>query len=343
MVSDKKESILKKTIIGFVVVLLMVAFTFGQDQYKKVSRFGVAPLKMGGVHGEQDLMDLFNQEQKALSVIFNKNDALVKVFLEQMFGVAIWYQKFVRGEKFLSMTYRWNGSVMDTGKWEWDDDKPFMAYAVSIEFLEKRYWIVVPEICGNICLWKIEEIEAIETPQLPQIKEYPSRSLNGKLPEPKSQLQPSPEIQFESQKSIIPKPAQMDFFAGVGIGGFYSCFMEYGIVELGIKRQIFDSTDLLGSIGIGVPIGRDRDNWYTVPMVNLDLVGMLFEPIYIGFGIGFSGKMKEGQESQLEYGPDMGFRIKNCDLFVRGRVPFKGDLRGLGGNYKISLQIQFYF
>ena len=328
---------MKKTILGFVVVLLVIGFAFGQDQYKKVNRFGVAPLKMGGVHGEQDLMDLFNKEAEAISVALGRQDALIKAFFAQMFNAEIWYQGFPVGTRFLSLTFRYREGIGDVGKWEWVGEKPFFGYSMVIEYDAKHYWVIVPEICGNIGLWKIEMVEKNEPIIKPksEIREWPPRSTKN--------LQPEIRQFIPEQEQKAEQNPQMNFFAGAGIGGFYSCFMEYAIGEIGVKRNISDMSELLASIGVGVPVGKNRDGWYTVPIINLDLIGMFFQPIYIGAGVGFSGKMKEGQSSQLEYGPDMGFRIKNCDLFVRGRIPFKGDIRGIRGNYKVFLGVRFFF
>ena len=339
LISIFKEKNVKKSVcvvlmvlFFFSVSLAMAQQTVKKDEYKKVTRFGVAPLQKNGVHNEQELMELFTKQHEAIAVTFNRQDALVQFFLGQMFGVAIRYQEFPKGSRLLSMTYFWNEKVMDTGKWEWVGDKPFNAYVIAIDYEAKRYWIVVPESCGNICLWKIEAVE----PEQPKIKQYPSR-----LPGPGTEI-----IQPEKPKPItepVQKESNLNFFAGAGLGGFYSCFMEYGTVELGVRRCISNWVDVLASIGIGMPIGQNRQNWYAVPMVNLDLVGMLFEPVYLGAGIGFSGKMKEGQESQLEFGQDIGFRIKSVDLSFRGRIPFKGDPRGVRGNYKILLGIRIFF
>lgn len=327
---------MKKTIGLLLTLLLVSGIVFGQDQYKKINRFGIAPLKDGGVHNEEQLMDLFNKEPEAIAVALGQQDALIRAFLDQMFSVAIWYQEFSVGSQFQAMVYRsWDKKIKDIGKWEWSGEKPFYSYTMAIEYNAKRYWIIIPEDCGNIGLWKIESIELVKQTE---IREWPSKAIDKQLPV----LKETQQLIQEEDLKIQPK-LQMNFFAGAGFGGFYSCFMEYAVGEVGVRRDISDLSELLVSIGVGVPVGKNKNDWYTVPLVNVDIVSAFFQPIYIGAGVGFSGKMKEGQQSQLEYGPDIGFRIGNWDLFVRGRLPFKGDPRGIKGNYKIFLEAKFFF
>ena len=126
----------------------MAQQTVKKDEYKKVTRFGVAPLQKNGVHNEQELMELFTKQHEAIAVTFNRQDALVQFFLGQMFGVAIRYQEFPKGSRLLSMTYFWNEKVMDTGKWEWVGDemnkkvlqeKAFKAFKAAIRGVVKDH------------------------------------------------------------------------------------------------------------------------------------------------------------------------------------------------------------
>ncbi|MFH1129142.1 MAG: hypothetical protein V1686_00175 [Patescibacteria group bacterium] len=304
---------------------------------KKVVRINSAPLKIGGVHNEQELMDLLNSEQEAIAVVFGHNDTLIKIFIQHLSGdIEIESRWFKKGDRFLSNIYRYNGKIFNVGEWEWAGEKPFDAFVFPIEQdlgdIIRQYWVVVIKDCANIVLWeivdlpipieKVEERQVIPQREEREILEFPSRL---------------------SLKNDTKQPAQIDFFAGAGVGGFYSCFMEYGTIEWGVERQISGPVSVLASIGVGVPVGQNKRGWYTVPMVNLDLVGTLFEPVYLGAGIGFSGKMKEGQESQLEFGPTVGFRVGGVDFSFRGRVPFKGDPRGVKGNYKILLGMKIFF
>jgi hypothetical protein len=236
-----------------------------------------------------------------------------------------------------------DGKTKLTGRVQWFGKEVIKAYIFKIEYVNRSYWFLVPKLCGNISLWKIEELEIIEEEK---IKEFPPRISEPPVQKPNPPKPSEPPAQKPKPTEppvIIKKESNMDFFAGAGIGGFYSCFMEYGTVELGVRRRVSNWVDVLASIGVGAPIGQNKQDWYIVPMVNIDLVGMLFEPVYLGAGIGFSGKMKEGQESQLEFGPDIGFRIKSVDLSFRGRIPCKGDPRGVRGNYKILLGMKIFF
>ena len=308
----------------FSVSLVTAQQVVKRDEYKKVSRFNIAPLQPQGVHSEQELMNLFNKQHEAIAIIFNKQDALVQFFLGQMFGVAIRYQEFPKGSRLLSMTYFWSGKVMDTGKWEWVGDKPFNAYVIAIEYEAKCYWIVVPESCGNICLWKVEAIE----PEQLKIKQYPSR-----LPGPGTEI-----IQLEQPKPITEptqKESKINYSVGAAFGGFYSCFMKYASLEFGAKRNLFSFLDFMVTIRVGMPVGSDAEKWNTVPMINFGLIGRILDPFYLGVGAGLSGKMKEGQSSQAEFSVTMGFYVKNIDFFFEGRTPFKGDPKGIRGNYKI--------
>ena len=110
---------------------------------------------MGGVHGEQDLMDLFNKEAEAISVALGRQDALIKAFFAQMFNAEIWYQGFPVGTRFLSLTFRYREGIGDVGKWEWVGEKPFFGYSMVIEYDAKHYWVIVPEILGTLVFGRL--------------------------------------------------------------------------------------------------------------------------------------------------------------------------------------------
>lgn len=328
---------MKKT-IGFLLMLLTIGgLVFGQDQYKRMDKLGVAPLSKTEITSIRQVEELLTNEASAIEFLLSNDTDLIASFREQISGAVFKLIEIKSGEKWEKMLYKWNNKPCITERREWVG-VPFMAYAFSITHEYETYYFFVPQKCGNITFWRIEPYVVQESPKIEQ-RQVIERPLGPVLQSQPAKLKDF----FEPEPMEILKPVQMNFFAGVGIGGFYSCFMEYGIVELGVRRHISSETDLLGSIGYGIPIGRDKNGWYGVPMINLDLIGMFFEPVYIGVGVGFSGKMKEGQESQLEYGPDAGFRIKNWDFSLRGRIPFKGDPRGIRGNYKILLVARIFF
>jgi hypothetical protein len=308
------------------MMLLVIGFVFGQE-VKEVSRFNVAPLKPGGVHGEQELMSLLNKEKEAIAIIFNGQNPLIEAFYDQMFGVAIWYKEFPTGSEFFSMTYRsWDKKTTGTGRWRWIGEKSFNAYVIAIEYATKRYWLVIPEQCGNIGLWKIETIEIEEEIPEPKIQEYPSRSINKQLLQPEPKLEPS---------------AHINYFAGVGVGEFISCREPYILFEAGAMRHISKSIDMVMSIGASLPIGEDKANWYTVPIIGIGLQAKFLDPFYLGVEVGLSGKMKEGLKTQIEFGGEFGFWVKNTmTIYLRARAPFDEKI---GWNYKIIIGIRIFF
>lgn len=311
-------------------LLILTGFVFGQGQYKKINKFGTAPLCPGGIHGNQELVDLLNEEQKAIAVIFAHNDALIKIFIQHMSGdTEIQSRWFKTGSRFLSMTYRWNGKIMDTGKWEWTG-KPFRAYVIVIEQVIgdyiKQYWLVIPEDCGNIGLWKIETIKIEEeiVPE-PKIKEWPSRF--SALP--------------VAEKQVTKQPIMVNYFVGVSVGEFISCREPYVLPEAGAIRHISKSMDMVMSIGVGLPVGEDKTNWYTVPMIGVGLQAKVFDPFYFGAEVGLSGKMKDGLKTQIEFGGEFGFWVKNnLTIYLRARAPFD---KKIGWNYKILAGIRIFF
>lgn len=334
---------MKKLVHCMVLVVLfffLVASMFAQQQgeYKKIYRLNVAPLIKGGVKTAEELRALIIKEVDVIELLLGGQRGLVEEFYKQFPRVKI--DEFFGRFKAEKMSWRdFNKKPRATGRVDYVGEEKIESFVFEIKFyqIQKTYLFLTPKDCGNISLQRIEELEIERIEEI--VREFPPQL----LVEPPTQ-KPNPPKPSEPEPPVITKKeSDMDFFAGAGIGGFYSCFMEYGIVELGVRRHISSWVDVLASIGVGVPIGQNKQNWYIVPMVNIDLVGMLFEPVYLGVGIGFSGKMKEGQESQLEFGPDVGFRIKSIDLSFRGRIPFKGDPRGVRGNYKILLGIKIFF
>ena len=317
-------------------------FAFGQDQYKKVNRFGMAPLRTEGVHNEEQLMDLFNKEPEAISVALGQQDALVKAFLAQMFSAEILYQEFSVGDRFLSLTFRYWKGIGNVGHWEWTGKGSFFGYTMAIECGAKRYWIVVPEICGNIGLWKIETIESTRpvrsmTIVEKEIREWPSRSINKQLPK----SEPKPETKPVFPRQAPKQSPQIGYFVDMGVGEFISCRELYGLIGAGARRRIFESTDMVMLIGVGVPIGEDRADWYTVPIIGIGFQSRVFDPFYFGIEAGVSGKMREGLKSQLEFGVEFGFKIKETiGAYLRARAPFDEKI---GWNYKIVTGIRIFF
>lgn len=334
------------------VFLLVAGLAFGQDQYekvkdqyKKVKTIGLAPLQSGGVHDEQEVMDLLNREQEAIAAVFNHNDALIKIFLQHMSGdMEIGSQWFVKGDRFLSNIYRYVGKIFNVGKWEWTGEKPFDAFVFPIEQdlgdIIRQYWIVVIKDCANIVLWKIEDIaiEKIEEPIVPTIKEWPSRiSLKAESkPEPPPEIKPMPK-----QERAVKRPTRVNYFVGTGVGTFYSCFMEYWLFEVGAKRNLFGLMDVVMSMSAGMPIGKEKSDWNTVPIVGIGLQLKLFDPFYLGADVGLSGKMKEGLKTQAEFGAEMGFHVGNTlGVYLRARVPLDEKA---GWNYKIIGGVRIFF
>ncbi|MDP2947238.1 MAG: hypothetical protein Q8N88_03920 [Nanoarchaeota archaeon] len=303
-----------------------------KDEYKKVSRFGVAPLQKNGVHSEQGLMDLFSKQYEAVAVTFNGQDALIQFFLGQMFGVAIRYQELPRGSRFLSMTYFWNGKIMDTGKWEWVGDKPFNAYVLGIDYEMKRYWIVVPETCGNICLWKIEAIE----PEQPKIKQFPSR-LSGLGTEIVQEQKPKPIVE------PIQRGSNMDYFFDLGGGIFKSCYKEYVTMRIGLRATVNDKLELNFLGGMNLPIDIQKDSGTGWKMVFTGDVGLIYRPsaLFVGAGVGMSSKMKDGIENQFEGIFVLGHQFNKVDLFLEARVPLKKG-ENINKNNKILIGLRVY-
>jgi hypothetical protein len=343
---NQKESTLKKIIVGLMMAMMLVTgFVFGQRPHKKINEFGRAPLREGGVHSEQELMDLFEQEPEAIAIVFGHQDELITVFLKHMIGgMEIQSRWFEAGSMFLSMANRWNGKILDTGEWEWTG-KPFEAYVIVIEqvigdFI-KQYWLVVPKQCGNIGLWKIETIEIEEEIPEPKIREYPSRSINKQLPQPEPKPEPSPEIRLVFEKSKTEQSARVNYFVGVEAGEFISCREPYVLPEAGAIRHISKSIDMIMSIGIGLPVGEDRASWYTVPIIGIGLQAKFFDPFYFGVEAGLSGKMKDGLKVQIEFGGEFGFWVKNnLTIYLRARAPFDEKI---GWNYKVLAGIRIFF
>ena len=343
---------MKKLIIGLVIFVFVFTILGAQNgEYKQIRRFGVAPLKKDGVYNDKELLELLNQEQEAVIVALGRNDALVKLFLQQMFKMDIQRRDFEKGSKFLSMTYRWGGKILDTGRWEWAGDKPFRAFVLVIEQkiggAATYYSLVVPERCGNICLEKIDyafEGGAVSSwPGIPgSIPEPNVVASEPKIEEPKPRpkyvpLRPVPEFKSRFESTQYAK-----YFMDMALGGFRGCYQEYAVARTGLRHKLGSRAEFVLLLGVGLPLEWENDEWNIVPILDINL-NYRFSFFTMGIGAGASGKVKDNKKDQFEGIISFGVQPeKNMDIFFEGRMPISRQF-GLQDDHKIILGLRMFF
>lgn len=324
------------------VVFSLSSSVFAQQQieYKKIYRLGVASLEKNGVKTLEGLVVLILKERAVINLLLGGRKDLVEEFYRQFNQTRVVDEMvFDKSDQIqlLAMSWRnWDKEPKITVPVELALEGITEAYIFKIDYMQigRSYWFLTPKNCGNISLWKIEELKIEKVEE--KIKE-PLPKLLVEPPVQKLELpKPEPPATIKSEGGI-------SYSAGMAIGGFYSCFENCLAVEFEAKRKLLDGLDLMATIRVGVPIGSDAKNWNTVPMIGFSLIGRVLDPFYLGAGVGFSGKMKEGQSSQVEFSVTTGFQDKNIDFFFEGRAPFKGDPRGILGNYKIFVGFRVLF
>ena len=312
-------------------------------EYKQIRRFGVAPLKKDGVYNDKELLELLNREQEAVAVVLGRNDALVKLFLQQMFKTEIQRRDFEKGSKFLSMTYRWGGKILDTGKWEWIGDKPFRAFVLVIEQriggAATYYWVVIPEQCGNICLERIDY--AFEGGVVSFSPDVVASEPEIEEPKPGPKyvpLRPIPEF-----KSRLELAQYAKYFMDMALGGFRGCYQEYAVGRIGLRHKLGGRAEFVLLLGAGLPLEWGNDNWNIVPMLDINL-NYRFSFFTMGIGAGVSGKVKDNKKDQFEGIISIGVQPeKNMDIFFEGRMPISQQFGGLQYDHKIILGLRMFF
>lgn len=324
-----------KKIIGFLLVFwCVVSLAFSQTQYKKFYRLGIAPLVNGGVKTPDQLRQLLEKEKGAVRLALRNHEIPESIF-EQVGQANIEGVMLRPGERFEEMVFRVLGRLKTTGRIEWAGNEPIDAFCFSLNAKNKRYVFVVPKICGNITLWKVEDVvqkseEEFAKVFVPEIEERPI-------------LEPAKPI--EKPLLLEKEKTKTSFFTDLALGAFRGCHQEYFVERIGLKYWLSGECFLMLSSGMSFPIGKDAAEWKKVFHGDATFFCDL-ESVSVGLGVGYSSKVREWKKEQIEFIANFGLNLKKrINLFVEGRLPisFSSGSQSASDNHKIVAGVRFFF
>lgn len=215
------------------------------------------------------------------------------------------------GQEMEFMLFKSRGFQRVLQNARWIGKESFKAFWFYLDYKYKRYFFVVPQICGNISLLSVSNIVRIqETEEETDIGE----SIKIELTEPKEKLIPA-EI-TSSRKSNV--------FNDIAAGMVRSCYGKYlPVVRLGLEYSLSRSFSLVGTVGAAMPLQiKQRNTWE--PFVIADLsFRYKFRRLSLGLGAGFSSQARKGHVPG--YGEtlvNLGFNLsKSVMVFFETRIP----------------------
>lgn len=323
---------MKKSVCCILFFTFLISTVIAAE-YKKLYRLGVAPLVRGGVYTIEKVESLLNTETSAIAYLLNFKENLVNSFFQQIFEVEIKEAEIKVGEKIEKISYRsWDKKIKLAEKLEWAGEKSFEAFVFKIVYNEQAYWFLIPKPCGNLCLWKVEDLP-VRAPESPKVT---------KPLAPAKQPEPEAPIEKTIERYQPPKPQEINYFVDMGFGEYKGCGMEYVVGRIGLRRNIGGRAEFVLLIGGSISL-KQKDAWRSV--VNLD-TGLIcrFNFFYFGVGAGFSSKVRDWKKDQLEGIFTAGVQLtKEIDLFLENRIPVTIKAKEMQENYKVLLGVRMFW
>lgn len=157
----KKRAIL----VCLVVVLIFMTAWPSFAQTKKLRNIGLYTfVKVRGQVPTPEVMKmLFERYSADIKTGFDLAGypEVYQPFMNQLKTAEFTDTKLAVGEKLYWMMFRSKGEVKVTKDIEWAGKAPLDVFAIKVKTDSKIYHIVIPKPCGNIALYKIEEVVVI--------------------------------------------------------------------------------------------------------------------------------------------------------------------------------------
>jgi len=321
---------LKKLISLFAIFFVLVAVVFsGENQQveaKKFYRLGLAPLVKDGIFKSDGVRNVFSKkpkmtkENEAVYLLLSDGQlikgGLVSAFFEQISIVDILTISVEVGETIEKMAFlSKSGEVKITGKLEWAGLKPFEALAFRIAFDRQSYWFLIPKTCGNISLWKIEDEELVEASE--------DRIPEEVFTSPPPKFKARPILKYGPRLGKTEKSKKYEYLIDAYVAEFQGCGNKYVGSRIGIVRPVEENFKIFATGGAAFPIYAKDGKWKTVFMADFGAV-YLMEKFSVGAGIGFSTKIREDKDDQLEGLVNASLKIsKKTNVFFEYRFPVR--------------------
>jgi len=305
-----------------------------QVEAKKFYRLGLAPLVKDGIFNSDGVRNFFSKkpkmtkENEAVCLLLGGGrlikDGIISAFFEQISIVDILTVSVNSGETIEKMAFfSKSREVKITGKLEWAGQRPFEALAFRIVFDHQFYWFLVPKMCGNISLWKIEDEEPAKISEEDGIPEEVF------IPPP-PKFKAGPIVEYESRLGKTEKDKKYEYLIDAYVAEFQGCGNKYVGSRIGIVRPMQENFKVFVIGGAAFPIYAKDGKWKTVFMADLGAV-YLMGKFSVGAGIGFSTKIREDKDDQLEGLVNASLKIsKKINVFFEYRVPVREDKEDSG-------------
>ena len=137
-------------------------------------KLGRSPFYAPPLTGMTDLKNMVETSGPSIQKGFDKAGypELYNIFMKEFPTTEIDEIELGKGEYLMWMFYRKNGKgpVKIAKDVTWANDKPFKAFRLYLTHENKRYEIVIPNICGNLALRAISDVPAVSLNNDPECR-----------------------------------------------------------------------------------------------------------------------------------------------------------------------------
>lgn len=138
-----------------ILALLLIFSVNALAKTKKLTRVGVYPLMhKGKIESVGDLQKLVEEHAEDIKIGFEKAGAssLYPAFMEEVKKGNIEDKIFPKGEQFEWMVFKVGKKVKAVDDLVWAANRRLEAYALTVQYECKDYFMAIPKLCGNITL-----------------------------------------------------------------------------------------------------------------------------------------------------------------------------------------------
>ena len=165
---------MKKHVAFLLIAGLLTLMSTSALASTTLHQLGRSPFYTPPLTDMNDFKDMVESSGPSIQQGFDKAGypELYNVFMKEFPTAEIDAIEIGKGEYLMWMFYRKNGKgpVRIAKDVTWANEKPFKAFRLYLTHANKRYEIVVPNICGNLALRAISDVPVVMTNSDPECK-----------------------------------------------------------------------------------------------------------------------------------------------------------------------------
>jgi len=169
-----------KKLIVFAAALLVFAALTASAETHKLRRIGVNTFAQtkGNIPTAEVMKTIAQTYAGDIKYGFDQVGMadLYLPFLEQLRTAQFTEKSIAIGDKFIWMLFRVRGQVKVWEDVEWDGKAPLDVFAFSVVKDDKEYQFIIPKPCGNIALYKVNEIRKVVPPAVCNLVVGPAKA-----------------------------------------------------------------------------------------------------------------------------------------------------------------------